>query len=147
MNAVEAPARPPLPVRDQLADHLLTPQNAALIVIDYEPPQVAAVRSMAHGDPLEETVAEDEARLALEAALPSGWVLDAVRPVARSQWAVEASVSGDDREAYVSIRAESFRAAIGAVVSCEVVSTLVDRLPLDAAAEVYVRKQRLARPT
>jgi hypothetical protein len=35
-----------LPVRDQLGDHLLTPQNAALILIDYQPSQFAAVRSM-----------------------------------------------------------------------------------------------------
>jgi nicotinamidase-related amidase len=33
-------------VRDPLADHLLTPQNAALILIDYQPSQIAAVRSM-----------------------------------------------------------------------------------------------------
>jgi nicotinamidase-related amidase len=32
-------------VRDPLADHLLTPQNAALAVIDYQPSQVSAVRS------------------------------------------------------------------------------------------------------
>jgi nicotinamidase-related amidase len=32
-------------VRDPLADHLLTPENAALAVIDYQPSQVAAVRS------------------------------------------------------------------------------------------------------
>jgi len=35
-------------VRDQLADHLITPQNAALLVIDYQPAQVASVRSMDH---------------------------------------------------------------------------------------------------
>lgn len=35
-----------LPVRDPVADHLLTPQNAALVVIDYQPSQFAAVRSM-----------------------------------------------------------------------------------------------------
>ena len=35
-----------LPVRDQLGDHLLTPQNSALILIDYQPSQVGAVRSM-----------------------------------------------------------------------------------------------------
>ena len=33
-------------VRDQLGDHLLTPKNGALLVIDYQPSQVAAVRSM-----------------------------------------------------------------------------------------------------
>jgi len=34
-------------IRDPLADHLLTPQNAALVLIDYQPSQIAAVRSMA----------------------------------------------------------------------------------------------------
>ena len=34
------------PIRDPLGDHLLTPQNAALVVIDYQPSQFAAVRSM-----------------------------------------------------------------------------------------------------
>jgi nicotinamidase-related amidase len=34
------------PVRDQLSDHLLTPQNAALVLIDYQPSQLAAIRSM-----------------------------------------------------------------------------------------------------
>jgi hypothetical protein len=28
------------PVRDPLADHLLTPQNCALIIIDYQPTQI-----------------------------------------------------------------------------------------------------------
>ena len=30
-----------LPVRDPVGDHLLTPQNAALLVIDYQPSQFA----------------------------------------------------------------------------------------------------------
>jgi nicotinamidase-related amidase len=34
------------PVRDQVGDHLITPQNAALILIDYQPSQFATVRSM-----------------------------------------------------------------------------------------------------
>jgi nicotinamidase-related amidase len=34
--------------RDPGADHLLTPENAALVVIDYQPSQVQAVRSMDH---------------------------------------------------------------------------------------------------
>ena len=34
------------PVRDPFADHLLTPQNAALLLIDYQPSQLAGVRSM-----------------------------------------------------------------------------------------------------
>ena len=36
------------PVRDPLADHLITPDNAALLLIDYQPAQLAAVRSMDH---------------------------------------------------------------------------------------------------
>ncbi|HEX4436495.1 MAG TPA: hydrolase [Solirubrobacteraceae bacterium] len=36
------------PVRDPLADHLITPQNAALAVIDYQPSQIGAVRSIDH---------------------------------------------------------------------------------------------------
>ena len=34
------------PRRDPVADHLLTPQNAALVVIDYQPSQVQAVTSI-----------------------------------------------------------------------------------------------------
>jgi nicotinamidase-related amidase len=36
------------PIRDPLTDPLLTPENAALLVIDYQPSQIAAVRSMDH---------------------------------------------------------------------------------------------------
>jgi nicotinamidase-related amidase len=35
-------------VRDPITDHLLTPQNAALVVIDYQPSQVQTVSSMDH---------------------------------------------------------------------------------------------------
>ena len=34
------------PIRDPLADHLITPQNSALVLIDYQPSQFATVRSM-----------------------------------------------------------------------------------------------------
>ena len=34
------------PVRDPLSDHLLTPENAAFLLIDYQPAQIGAVRSM-----------------------------------------------------------------------------------------------------
>ena len=34
------------PIRDPLGDHLLTPQNAAMFLIDYQPSQFAGVRSM-----------------------------------------------------------------------------------------------------
>ena len=33
-------------IRDPISDHLITPENSALVVIDYQPSQVAAVRSM-----------------------------------------------------------------------------------------------------
>jgi nicotinamidase-related amidase len=36
------------PIRDPLADHLLTPANSALLVIDYQPSQIGAVRSIDH---------------------------------------------------------------------------------------------------
>jgi nicotinamidase-related amidase len=35
-------------VRDPLADHLLTPRNSALLLIDYQPKQLNTVRSMDH---------------------------------------------------------------------------------------------------
>lgn len=34
------------PIRDPKADHLLTPENAAFIIIDYQPIQVSSIRSM-----------------------------------------------------------------------------------------------------
>jgi nicotinamidase-related amidase len=35
-----------LPIRDPVADHLITPENSALILIDYQPTQFSSVRSM-----------------------------------------------------------------------------------------------------
>ncbi|MEI6948968.1 hydrolase [Paraflavisolibacter sp. H34] len=35
-----------LPIRDQKQDHLLTPENAVLIIIDYQPVQVNSIASM-----------------------------------------------------------------------------------------------------
>jgi nicotinamidase-related amidase len=35
-------------IRDPVADHLITPQNSALLVIDYQPTQLERVRSMDH---------------------------------------------------------------------------------------------------
>ena len=37
------------PIRDPFADHLITPQNSALVLIDYQPSQFATVRSMDTG--------------------------------------------------------------------------------------------------
>lgn len=34
------------PIRDPVKDHLLTPQNSAFIIIDYQPVQVSSIRSM-----------------------------------------------------------------------------------------------------
>ena len=36
------------PIRNPVTDHLLTPQNAALIIIDYQPTQVNSIKSMDH---------------------------------------------------------------------------------------------------
>jgi nicotinamidase-related amidase len=36
------------PIRDPLADHLITPANSVLAVIDYQPSQIDAVRSIDH---------------------------------------------------------------------------------------------------
>jgi nicotinamidase-related amidase len=37
---------PKATIRDQVGDHLITPKNSALVVIDYQPSQIAGVRSM-----------------------------------------------------------------------------------------------------
>ena len=34
------------PIRDPVKDHLLTPQNSAFIIIDFQPVQVSSIRSM-----------------------------------------------------------------------------------------------------
>jgi nicotinamidase-related amidase len=36
------------PIRDQVDDHLLTPKNSALLIIDYQPNQLSAVASTDH---------------------------------------------------------------------------------------------------
>jgi nicotinamidase-related amidase len=36
------------PMRDPITDHLITPQNAVLVVIDYQPVQVNSIKSMDH---------------------------------------------------------------------------------------------------
>jgi len=35
-----------LPIRDQVKDHLLTPKNAAIVIIDFQPVQVNSITSM-----------------------------------------------------------------------------------------------------
>ena len=34
------------PIRDPIADHLITPENSALILVDYQPTQFSSIRSM-----------------------------------------------------------------------------------------------------
>ena len=46
MSAIAKPVTASATRRDPIADHLITPENSALIIIDYQPSQVAAVRSM-----------------------------------------------------------------------------------------------------
>jgi hypothetical protein len=40
------------PIRDPRADHLLTPQNCALVIIDYQPVQVRSIRQRISRGPL-----------------------------------------------------------------------------------------------
>jgi nicotinamidase-related amidase len=44
------------PIRDPLADHLITPENAAFVLIDYQPEQIGAVGSMDHEELLKNAV-------------------------------------------------------------------------------------------
>ena len=36
----------PAQIRDPVADHMLTPQNSSLVIIDFQPVQVASIISM-----------------------------------------------------------------------------------------------------
>ena len=56
------------PIRDQVEDHLITPKNAALLIIDYQPTQVSTVFSIDHLTLVSNIVAT--ARLAKVFALP-----------------------------------------------------------------------------
>jgi nicotinamidase-related amidase len=56
------------PPRDPISDHLLTPQNSALVVIDYQPSQVQAISSIDHDLLIDNIVSV--ARLATTYKLP-----------------------------------------------------------------------------
>jgi len=56
------------PIRDQVEDHLITPKNSALLIIDYQPPQVSSIVSMDHRTLVENIVGV--ARLVKLYALP-----------------------------------------------------------------------------
>lgn len=45
-----------LPVRDPEKDHLLTPQNSALIIIDYQPTQIDSINSMNRAKLIEDII-------------------------------------------------------------------------------------------
>jgi nicotinamidase-related amidase len=44
------------PIRDPVTDHLISPENAAFVLIDYQPEQIAAVGSMDHEELLRNAV-------------------------------------------------------------------------------------------
>jgi nicotinamidase-related amidase len=69
------------PRRDPVADHLLTPENSALVVIDYQPSQLQAVKSMDHDLLLRNIISV--ASLAKTYAVPI--VLSTVNVVANNQ--------------------------------------------------------------
>src|SRR2546421_8179422 len=56
------------PIRDQVEDHLINPKISALLIIDYQPPQVSSIVSMDHRTLVANIVAT--ARLAKVFALP-----------------------------------------------------------------------------
>lgn len=56
------------PIRDQVTDHLLTPKNSALLVIDYQPTQVNSIRSRDRQELVQNIVRV--ARIALTYRLP-----------------------------------------------------------------------------
>jgi nicotinamidase-related amidase len=52
----DSPRMTSQPVRDPLEDHLITPENAAFVLIDYQPEQIAAVSSMDQAELLKNAV-------------------------------------------------------------------------------------------
>jgi nicotinamidase-related amidase len=68
VNSAEENDVASLPIRDQEKDHLLTPKNAALLIIDYQPVQVNSVASMNRQDLVNNIVAV--AKIGLTYGLP-----------------------------------------------------------------------------
>ena len=69
------------PVRDPIADHLITPQNAAFLLIDYQPAQLAGVGSMDHALLLKNAVSTVRTIKTFEVPVVPAW-RDEVRPEA-----------------------------------------------------------------
>ena len=105
------------PMRDQVEDHLITPKNAALLIIDYQPPQVSSIVSMDHRILVSSIVAA--ARLAKVFALPI--VLSTVNvktglsgPTIHQQAEVLAGIEALDRTTINAWEDEEFVTAVKA---------------------------------
>jgi nicotinamidase-related amidase len=102
--------------RDPVNDHLLTPHNAALVVVDYQPSQVQAVASMDRDLLVDNIVSV--ARLArtfdLPAVLSTVNVTDGQGPMIPELRAVLADCAEIDRTAINSWEDAEFRGAVEA---------------------------------
>jgi nicotinamidase-related amidase len=104
------------PIRDPVTDDLLTPQNAALVVIDYQPSQIQAVRSIDHDLLVDNIVSV--ARLAetfhLPVVLSTVNVADGQGPTLRELKAVLSEHDEIDRTTINSWEDVEFRRAVEA---------------------------------
>ena len=114
------------PIRDQVEDHLITPKNAALIIIDYQPTQVSSIASMDHLTLVANIVAV--AKLAKLYALPI--VLSTVNvksrlntPTIRQLAEVLAGIDAFDRTTINAWEDEEFVAAVKATSRKKLIMT------------------------
>ena len=114
------------PIRDQVDDHLITPKNAALIIIDYQPPQVSSIASIDHLTLVANIVAV--AKLAKLYALPI--VLSTVNvtsglntPTIRQLAEVLAGIDAFDRTTINAWEDEEFVAAVKATSRKKLIMT------------------------
>ena len=114
------------PIRDQVDDHLITPKNAALIIIDYQPTQVSSIASMDHLTLVANIVAV--AKLAKLYALPI--VLSTVNvksrldtPTIRQLAEVLAGIDAFDRTTINAWEDEEFVAAVKATSRKKLIMT------------------------
>jgi nicotinamidase-related amidase len=114
------------PMRNQVDDHLITPKNAALIIIDYQPPQVSSIASMDHLTLVANIVAV--AKLAKLYALPI--VLSTVNvksrlntPTIRQLAEVLAGIDAFDRTTINAWEDEQFVAAVKATSRKKLIMT------------------------
>jgi hypothetical protein len=81
---------------------------------------------------------DDQARHALEQALPQGWALDDAKPIVGSHWQIELVEIRDERDVRLSVCTASFETALDTVRRCGLFGTLVEALPSKATVEIYV---------